>query len=549
MNRILIVDDEPLTRDFFLSQTRAIDSGWEVAGAASDGEEALTFLRRHPVELVITDIRMPVMDGLELCRRIRQEMPSLEIAILSGFDEFQYAQQAIQYEVGGYLLKPIHIEDLKKLLHDVSVRLQQKKTRKIALEAMDHLSVDYHAHVCRSYLRAIIGNSYTDIQILHPLIHRMKIDLMQAQGIILVLCLDVDSMLLQHIPTDDLTVFRFILYQISMEIMQEKKEPNAYVILDKNENTVLYLTGNEDSQLVEKCQRFYAEIAVFFREQTHLSVTGFAGPSQSDILEMDVSYRDAVALFPLSAIEETGILYDCRNVSEQSRAQAQTLNAAMMSGVNSMLEKDECRFHSNIETVKGSMKDFTLARVTRYLLLMIHILRSSPAVSGKPVTLHEYLSRIADFCSHAPQMCTSDDIIRVFTSILGAANEQDCSEPDAESAPEMVEHVKRYIYQHFSEPITLSQIAEEFHVTPNYLSHIFHETAGESYIKFITRIRMEYASNLLRTTKEHVFEISEKAGYYNLKHFNFVFKEYYHMTPTEYQKKFCNNDIFPRVSL
>ena len=101
----------------------------------------------------------------------------------------------------------------------------------------------------------------------------------------------------------------------------------------------------------------------------------------------------------------------------------------------------------------------------------------------------------------------------------------------------LVKNAEEFIFDHFAEPISLSQIADVLSVSPNYLSRIFHEVSGESYIKYLTRIRMEYAAKLLKTGLGiRVLDVAEKCGYYNLKHFNFVFREYYNMTPREFQK-------------
>ncbi|NTV90076.1 MAG: response regulator [Clostridiales bacterium] len=119
MYTLLIVDDEPLTREYMKLNLTSIHSNWTLAGEAEDGLDALTFLEKQRPDLVITDIKMPVMDGLELCRIITERYPEQKLIILSGYDEFEYARQAVRYNVLDYLLKPIVKEELKAALQNV----------------------------------------------------------------------------------------------------------------------------------------------------------------------------------------------------------------------------------------------------------------------------------------------------------------------------------------------------------------------------------------------------------------------------------------------
>lgn len=113
MYNVMVVDDEPLVREFLKETIPNLNNRFAVTADAMDGHEAFEIIMGHPIDLVITDIKMPVMDGLELCKRIRERYPDMQIIIISGYDDFSYAKKAIQYRVSEYLLKPIINEELQ----------------------------------------------------------------------------------------------------------------------------------------------------------------------------------------------------------------------------------------------------------------------------------------------------------------------------------------------------------------------------------------------------------------------------------------------------
>lgn len=132
MYNLMIVDDEPLTREYFKLNIHKLDERWEVVAEAMEGSEALEILDKLNIDLVITDIKMPVMDGLELCKVVSEKYPNIKLVILSGYDEFDFARQAVKYGVVDYILKPIVKEELKSMLGKVAKVLDEQKQKFIS---------------------------------------------------------------------------------------------------------------------------------------------------------------------------------------------------------------------------------------------------------------------------------------------------------------------------------------------------------------------------------------------------------------------------------
>lgn len=535
MFSLLIVDDEPLTREFMKVNISSIDPDWIVAGDAQDGIEALEFLESHKVDLVITDIKMPGMDGLELCEKIKSKNQQQEIIILSGYDEFSFAQEAMKYKVHGYLLKPIKISALKDILAEVAKQIQSNNNAEIALNTMQNLSTDYKGHICRSYLRAIIENSHTEIRTFHPVLYKMKIDLIQAESIIMILKFDIESLINQKLPSADLTIFQYIIFQSATTIIEENK--SGFVVLDANENIVVYVTGENALDIEQKCKNIYSKVSSFLEKHAGITITGSIGSAKSDVLEMYSSYTDAFKILELWAITGGNTLYISHKINLSDLNQISIVEKMYTSVISCLIENNEVDLHIAITNYVDIIGDLNVSSTIRYILLLLE--------NFKKFKLHinvlQYdlcLNKLITYTSDNNKSYCKNDIVNLCLEIIRLVWKNSSESLDQEaSTQKLIKDSKEFIYQHFSEPITLSQIAENLQVSPNYLSKIFHESVGESYIKFITRIRMEYAAKLLKVSPhEKIFNIAEKTGYYNLKHFNFVFKEFYNKTPSEYQK-------------
>lgn len=541
MQSILIVDDEPLTREFLKLNISSIDPQWSVQGEAANGAEALEFLNKFKVDLVITDIKMPVMDGIELCREIKLKWPAQEIVILSGYDEFAFAQQAMRYHVHGYLLKPIKISAIKEILNEVSEIITKRKKETIAFNTLKNLSIDYESHLCRSYIRAIIQNSNTEIEALHPMIYKMKVDLMQSAGIILILKLDIESVILQKLPPNDLPVFFYILYQITSEIVDDKSY--GFAVLDSDENTVVYITGDGEDDIENKCELLFASVSDFIKEHTGLSVTGFIGTSKTEILEMYSSYKDAAQLIPLSLIKNGKKIFKRNDLDDNSKEQINALEKFADSVVNSLVDGSDDGVHITLNSYINEMKALTPESVLKYSLYLTNKIKLYNNKIDEERLRHFLVSaeKFADekaSGTNGQNLLSQQDVFAFyykFITVLWGKEENGGKIPPTQK---LVDNAKEYVYEHFAEPITLSQVADSLDVSVTYLSKVFHDVVGESYIKFITRVRMEYAARLIKANpNEHIFSVAEKAGYFSLKHFNYVFKEFYNMTPTEYQSK------------
>lgn len=540
MYSLLIVDDEPLTREYMRLNVPLIHSGWTVAGEAEDGAGALEFLEEKKVDLVITDIKMPVMDGLELCRRISQKHPGLKIVILSGYDDFAYAREALLYGVNAYLLKPIVKEDLKDALDDISKKLLTLKNEELAYRSLINLSIDSKAHIAKKFLQALVNESTVEIKTLYPLVYRMKISFMEGEGAVLILAPNEEALIDSGLPASDISIYRYILNQAATEIVE--KGHSGQTFLDSDENTCILVSGDEAETVKKSCADIIATVNSFMLENTPLSVTACLGTPISDILQLSQSYKSARLLLTCSLIPEKRHLYTYgdRRINAELK-QADEVIGAIRLLKSGFIEGNEMNYGPALAKLSELINCSSMRSVLR---CGVYIIRSIAALKTdcSAENAEGAMKMLQSFSKNNDRELSKNAVVKLYRGIIGhlSGSYSDDEVAGRSKSPfddeNIIDQAKDYIYLHYQEPVSLALIAENIGISSSYLSQLFHKTAGESYIQFLTRVRMEQAAKLLRAYPgEKISNICEKVGYMGVKHFTYVFKQYYNVTPGEYQ--------------
>ena len=212
------------------------------------------------------------MSGLELCERLHRRNPEQKIVILSGHDEFKFAQQAIQCSVADYLLKPISLTELKAVLQKNKVLLTNRAGGGIGIpQPAGDVGGRGKKQIAARFIRAMIENSNVEVKSLYPLIHRMKISLIEGAGVMLLLSLDEDVLLGNGIQASDIPVFRYMLYRLTLEYT-EQAALGSWVTLDQEENTLLLLSDDDTEAVEDQALHIYQQVSQLMLEHAGLSI-------------------------------------------------------------------------------------------------------------------------------------------------------------------------------------------------------------------------------------------------------------------------------------
>lgn len=530
MYKVMLVDDEPLVREFIRKHFANRHPEWEVAQEAMDGQEAWELLERIEVDLVITDIKMPGMNGIELAKRIHGMDNPPQVIILSGFDEFALAQDAIRYNVRNYLLKPVVKDELAEVVQEVTARLERKGQESLALFTQKSISKDSQIQVIKQFLKAVVSESSVEVKTLYPLIYRLKVQLIETEGIIMVLDLDEEVMIKRGIPFGDYAIFRFILQQIAWEMAEEAG--HGYVFLDEKQLTCALITGEDRSHILERCKSLYRSVADAVLKNTGITVSGGLGTFESEIFNLQISYANA-AHHLQNRLWSDGANLFLQAADNRSIQHFQSMEQTITSVNHALLNRDEPLLSAALRLYLQHLRTFSTAEVMKF---GIHLAKG--LTGGNNRSLERAYQTLGVAMKQPSSEWTVESVLALYSRMAGCCSSgTDPSLTAPADELDVANRAKSYIYAHYEEPISLALLADKLGVSPGYLSNTFHKTFQETYIKFLTRIRMEQAAKLLKVhPPEKVYDVAEKVGYVSVKHFSYVFKQHYQMPPGEYQE-------------
>lgn len=529
MYHILVVDDEKLMRTYLAGSIPSYTSKFQVSGIAEDGLEAIALIKKQHFDVVITDIRMPEVDGLSLAKYIADNFPAIIVIIISGYDDFEYARSAIQYRVTDYLLKPLVDQNLIQLLETVARRLDEQ--RPYGFLSCANISGEEELQ------KALVGSILEEnSELTYELFHKM-----QSHGItcpsdiyMLLKCVpDTLSLFLKNHRAFDVTTDHLRLNQILQDIC---KDYGYTALYNTDGATYILLNAFSAAQLTQQFQVLYAAITKQSHAGNMPKITVFGSKPVNDILELPYALQDIYDITPLSLlIQSAPILSDKTGEYSDFIRHMQALDEQIYTDyLTCNVERLYLCIGKAYSLLQKERDISTMLRLGCYLIQMVcERARVNPSYRSKA---YGELFRQANLYQSTglPDKSTG---IQILTATLCALMTSPCKTPVPESG-ELTAKAKKYILAHYQESISLSDVANHCGVNSSYLSDLFHKTLKEPYTKYLLRIRMEQAARLLgQNPGMKIYEVAAQTGFVSVKHFNTVFKKYYGMTPTEFNGK------------
>lgn len=531
--KVILVDDEEEARKGIINKIQWEEQGFTLVADAENGNDALEKIEALEPHLVITDINMPYMTGLELAKLVQQKYPSIKMILLSGYDQFDYAQEALRYGIIGYILKPVDVTKFNVHLQDAKAKLDQEVEKRRNVAALQEHYIASLPLLREQFLNKLLNNSryhLTEEEILYKL-GRYEIDLGDSSQWMTAV-VDIEAEKVSYIGGTSrerelipISVKKFLADKLGiyfkMAIFSSVLDARIVLIIavEDEQSTQTYMMD----LLRDACREAKRTIGV--------SITIGVGNAKKTLREMDASYQEAIDAIGYKRVIGIGGLIYIQDVEPVNTG---------------VLKLEEKEINDIISVVKFGpderMMEVMNGIYDKMRASKVHFRQSQAYM----------LSIVACIVNIVQQYGINVEAITDYSQILnkiGNVEEfrgwlvQTCKEINGKvlqkretTTKQIIKEAKEYIADHYHESeLSVEMICKHLHMSPAYFSTLFKKEMGQTYVAYLTDLRLNKAVELLNTTDSKTYVIAEKVGYQEQNYFSYVFKKKFGVPPTKYR--------------
>ena len=543
MLKIFLAEDEVVVRETIKRMIPWEELGFELVGEAADGEMALPLLLRQQPDLLITDIKMPFMDGLTLARLAKKEIPGLKVVILSGYDDFNYAKQAIGIGVEDYLLKPITKNALIERLSEIRSRYEHEKTQKEYYEKFQREMQAYEKNSSRDFFEALVGGSM-DMMEVYKRAEKLGLDIVAEAYNVLIFTMNCDEDFSGQ--RDEYSSWE----AESLELLENFFAGHSSAMLFRS-NIFSYgvLLKGQRETIEENTRACVDEIRKILSRQDGRREWFLAvGQSVERLSQIQKSYHTASRAFSQRYLYDENILYyDEMETMEYPGGQAETEDNAYLQkvDVNALNPAILQKFLSNglQEETENFVKDYFYAIgqepmeslvFRNYVILNVRFSVIS-FIKGLGCDTNEMESADTEevLAESGKNMESAIAYAKKMISQAIEIRDQNSGNKNRSILKTAVDFIDSH---YMDEEISLNTVANVANVSSNHFSALFSQNMGQTFIEYLTSLRMNKAKELLRCTGMRSSEIAGEIGYKDAHYFSYLFKKTQGMTPSDYRK-------------
>lgn len=531
MLKVFLVEDEFIIREGIKNNIDWQAHGYEFCGEASDGELAFPLIQKTRPDILITDIKMPFVDGLALSRLVKKELPETEIIILSGYEEFDYAKEAIQIGVARYLLKPINGETLLQEIDSVAeIILGKQKEKEIREKYQKEMEENSLRDQMDLFQHLVTG----DCSMEELLSVADKLDLKIMAPWYSIVLLKIQSM--KHDYEE---------YSGSIVVVDERiaklAEPEHVLIFDRAlEGRAFLFKADSEDELLAYQKEYLGDVKEVLSSYVNLRYFSGIGTPVNRLREIPASFEDASHAFAHRYLVAESCILDSSLLMQEGAAEQEDfrisavnpeqIDRAKMQEFLRTGDLDEViyfvdEFFGKLDG--GAMK----SRIFRQYITMDAYFSIVDFLKGLGLQKDEIEAPDQDSSILQDEKSAMDYIVRIMEKALVLREKKASSRYE-----DVVSEVIHYIEDNYAqEELSLNLLASHVNFSPNHLSMIFSQQTGQTLIRYLTDYRMNRAKELLRCSSKKSSVISMEVGYKDPHYFSYLFKKTQGMTPTQYR--------------
>lgn len=536
--KVFLVEDEMVIRRGIKNSIDWEKEGYIFCGEASDGELAYPMIIKEKPDILITDIRMPFMDGLELCKLVKKELPNIKILILSGYDEFDYAKEAIRLGVTEYLLKPISSGKLLEALNGMSESIRREKEDKdLVRKYMEEMRENTEHEKQKFFEQMIAGN----LSMADALETGKKYEMNLSAGMY------------------NLLLFRFTLgkeNRKSGELLGEAEyaiekltERLEYVFEFQRgvEGWAFLLMADNEEQMSERVKELSKDLEEIMKNYSTIAYFGGIGQPVARLRELEESFREAERALAARFTMELNRIISVEDIRMAQNVDTlddiEITSFGEIEKTRTMLEKflnngAEDEIDEFVDVYINELPEENLKSVLmrQYIIMDAYIVMMSfcekiEGIEGEMQAQSEELKNSMKTIQTLEEI--KNYIRMLLKKIIGVRDTI-----SGRRYSDIIEIAKDQIRKtYMSDEISLNTIAAEVGMSPSYFSSIFSKEMGKTFVEYLTEIRMDRAKELLMCSSMKTSEIGYEVGYKDPHYFSYIFKKTQNCTPKEFRAR------------
>lgn len=533
MIKVFLVEDEIVMREGIRRNIDWEREGFEFVGEASDGELAYPLIQKTKPDILITDIRMPFMDGLELSRLVKQEMPEIKIIILSGYDEFEYAQEGINIGITEYLLKPIAgaklLEAVKKVGKLVIEEQEFQKT--FEQERLESVQL-----ARQKFFRGLVLGKNSASSLLKEG-RKLGMELVADRYNILLFQIFAGEEAQGYSKKQNEAVQR-----VEMIV---KNTPDILMVELGIEGWAFILKEAGERSLEEIQDYFLGELTHILEEYSDLEYFGGIGKPVERLSELKQCYEEASHAFAYRYLKKHNQIIYSSDIKEKEYLKEETDLGTLEVGKMDRQVAERFLKTGLKSEVSHFIDEYFLSFGERNMQSLLFRQYVSMDMYFTAVALLEELgyeaADLIERCGDIKDMSMFFDSMESNKEYLKNILDAVIDLREAVSRRKyhaLLEEAQSYIRHNYdNEDISLNIVAASVNLSPNHFSSIFSQEMGQTFIEYLTSVRMEKAKELLRTSSMKSAEIAYAVGYKDAHYFSYLFKKTQECTPKEFRQR------------
>ncbi|MCA9977231.1 MAG: response regulator [Anaerolineales bacterium] len=520
--KVFFVEDEVITREGIRDNIDWQANGFVFCGEATDGEMALPLLRTTQPDVLLTDIKMPFMDGLQLSKIVRERMPWVKIIILSGHDEFEYAQRAIHLGVTDYLLKPVTVNKLQNALQTLKTQLDQEQLEQNNLKNLQVQAAENRATLRERLLFKLVIGAVSPVEAIEKG-QILGIDLSARYYLVMILKAELVDRTEKY-DYDEFQQFQQVIVELAA------KNPDIFLLKRDWGETIIIMKGSTPEYLEEERDILLEEIQQVTQKTRYQLMIGI-GATKKRIVDICQSYVEALATLSDSGETQQNQSPQFIECDEWLKVDKSAIENYLRYGIK---EDFDLFYNAYLQPLGETALKSNLIKNYIFVDLILSVANLAHDMGGEIDKIIPELNSIEAVMTHIKsEGQLREQVYKILARAL-AFRDSRCNS----QYRNLIHQAKQYLECNYTNSdLSLNEVASQVNLSASHFSVIFSQEAGQTFKEYLTELRINKARELLRMTALRSAEIAYQVGYNDPHYFSFVFKKNTGFSPIEFRSK------------